>query len=876
MAKAPTNRDVEIDLSFPLEGINEERSYTRQRQGTTIDGQNVRSFEPSTGRARGCQRPGLEKFFDDPAVPTLDPAGAADANINAIQYIGHLVSTELAPPADYGRFTYAQAADAGFGIANGSSGSSIYSGIGAAAGFIFANSCWDVDGNLYVAQVNQTTGAVRVYLISTTGTISWTNTGLTCATGANRNVPGMVAIGDYLFVALTTTSPPSSMTSGECRISRLNRVTGVMASGDATWRVSSASFYMQWSTASVNCLGSVGGALAYEGLVTGYGGILVGCDPTTNAGQQAYGYHLHTGTLNNSKTRVVSDGTFLYVIASCTTAQIRKYSTGFVELWTSTAADSPNDITFDKKTSQLIAAATTAPSLRSLNLSNGTIVSTAVASSVFWDCIDSDDQGNFITVKNSTATNNAAGFSQTLGVVWGPSSLSNAVHTGFAVNKGGGGTPPVNGARQIRPLVMAAGELRTFSETGSVAITEGDSFNRMSRVVDGAQNGLNMYFTDGAGYFYYKAQTNEVLPWVATSPGTMPMDSPVPIPGRRICTWNGRTVIYGFKQQPQLWFMSKQFDPLDWDYDPETTTVTQATNGNVSQAGLVGDLIRCMIPYSDDTLVVLCDHTIWLLKGDPLIGGKFDNVSRSIGGLDGKAWAIDGFGQMYFYAPIGGIFKMTPGAMPTRVSQPIERQLDNIDVSANSISLEWDLQLQCLWVWVTPFDATATATNFCYEERTNSWQKDVYKKSSHQPFATWAFDGDLPEDRRILVGGRDGYMRIIQNIAADDDGHAIESYVWLGPISTKALDDILLKELQATLGDSSGSVRWDIHVGRTVEEAFASASVRGGIWTAGRNRVSLVNRSGFSVFVRLSALNPFTIERIRAKFEPQGMVRRIM
>lgn len=875
MAKQPQNNDIEIDLVFPLEGIDETRSYTRQRQGTTVDAQNVRSFEPTTGRARGCQRGGLLRYFPGLAV-TTQIGGVDDVNVHPIQCVTHLVSTELGAPATFGKFTYALAAGSGFGIADGASGNSLFSSLDAAAGFQFANSCWDNDGNLFVACVNQTTGAVSVYCIDVNGATTWTNTTLTCAAGANRNVPGMAVAGDFLFVGLTTTSPPSTMTSGHCRIARMSKTTGAIAAGDAAWRLSKVSFYMKFSTAAQNAFCASGNNLIYESLTTATGGILIIIDGTSPAGDTFIAYTLHAGSENNSKTRVVTDGSNIYVIASTPTAQIQKYTLAMVGVWASTAADTPNDLTFDKKTSQLIALCGSAPSLRSLNLGSGVLVSSSVASSIIWDEIDSDGQGDFVVWKNSSATNNVMGLSSTLGVTWGPSSLSNADHSGSSVNNGIGGTPPVVGARTIRPLIVAGGQCRIFSPTGSAAITGGQSFSTTAKQIFAAQNGLNMFFADGAGYFLYQASSNSIIPWVATAPGTMPMDSPAPTTAQAICTWRGRTTLYRFRQNPQLWFMSKQSDPFDFIFNPSTTTQTQATNGNVSEAGLVGDFINVMIPYSDDIMIVLCDHTIWMLKGDPMVGGRFDRVSPSIGGLPGKSWTVDPYGQLYFYAPVGGIYKMTPGAQPTPMSAQIERKLDNIDLTANIISMAWDMQLHGLAVWVTPLDSTKDGTNFFFEERTNSWQKDRYENRGHQPFAVHEFDGDTPEDRKIFVGGRDGYLRIMSNSAATDDGKVILSYVWLGPLSTKQMDDIMLKELQGTLGIDSGDMTWEVHVGRTVEEAFASKPVRSGKWSAGRNRVSFVQRSGFAIFVKLSATSPFAIERIRAKYAALGAVRRIL
>lgn len=878
MAQQPQNRDVEIDFVFPLEGIDETRSFTRQKPNTTPDSRNVRSFEATTNRARGSMRPGLKKQSAAPAVTI--------AGVNQpIQCLDHLVSTTIPPATDFGRFLYAQAASSGFGIANGASGASVFSGLGSVSGYQFANGCFDSSGTAYVAEVNQTTGGVTIYAVDSTGAVLWSNSQLACATGANRNVPGVAVIGSYVFVGLTTTSPPVSSTAGSCRIARLLKATGAIPTGDNAWRLSSTSFNLQFSTAAQNCFCGLGSTLVLESIITGTGAIILALDSTSAAGTSYIGYSVHAGTPANSKNRIVSDGTNFYVIASVTTSQVQKYTSALVLAWATTNGDTPNDLTFDQVSNQLLVLTGAAPFIRSLNLATGAILSVAdVSSSQAWDVIDCDGKGDVVVWKNSSATNNVKGIiagnnaaftAPTLGSVWGPSALSNAVHTGAVVNKGTAAA--VSGARSIRPIAVAGGQAVLYSSTGPTTLAGGQSFSATAPQIFSAQNGLNLFFTDGNGYFYYNAAFNRISAWTATSGGTMPMDSPTPTAAKYICTWNGRTVLYGFRQNPQLWFMSAQFDPFNFNYAPSTIgLVTAATNGNISKAGLVGDFINCWIPYSDDTSVILCDHTIWTLKGDPLNGGRFDNVSQSIGGIPGNSYAIDPFGQIYFYAPVGGVFKMTPGALPVRVSQQIERRLDNIDLSANAVSLAWDIQLQGLAIWVTPYDSRKDGTNFFFEERTASWTQDFYGNKGHQPFAVDVFDGDLPEDRKIVVGGRDGFIRIMANDATTDDGTPIDSYVWLGPISTKQMDDILMKELQATLGINSGNLKYEVYVGRTVEEAIASSPAVSGTWFAGRNKVSLVNRCGFAIFLKLSATTPFAIERIRAKYQPQGAVRRIL
>lgn len=62
-----------IELVFPLRGIDSSNEYDRQPQGTTIDGENVRAFESLTQRARGGSRSGLNKYIPDVVAALNSP-----------------------------------------------------------------------------------------------------------------------------------------------------------------------------------------------------------------------------------------------------------------------------------------------------------------------------------------------------------------------------------------------------------------------------------------------------------------------------------------------------------------------------------------------------------------------------------------------------------------------------------------------------------------------------------------------------------------------------------------------------------------------------------------------------------------------------------
>lgn len=72
MTRLIDSDEIVYDLPFPLGGIDRSTGFGEQRPGTTQEGVNVRSVEPIGHRARGGQRPGLEKYLNDMVPPTAD------------------------------------------------------------------------------------------------------------------------------------------------------------------------------------------------------------------------------------------------------------------------------------------------------------------------------------------------------------------------------------------------------------------------------------------------------------------------------------------------------------------------------------------------------------------------------------------------------------------------------------------------------------------------------------------------------------------------------------------------------------------------------------------------------------------------------------
>ncbi len=889
--RANPNATYNSELAFPIAGLDESRSYLRQRDLTCADAQNVRAFEPGTDRQRGGTRGGTVRLFDDAVV----------GDDLAIQGIGHLITNGApADPTTIGEFIYAGvfATDGvGFGLAGGSDGASDAT-IAGTSGYAFACSCWDDDGNVYVAEVNTSTGATRIhkrFFDSThagTADATWGTTPggpvttIAVTTGSLRKIAGMVCIGDFLYMAIVGTV--GSVTNYIAKIKKTTGAfdtqfwyTNVAATGNAN---------LIFSTGSINCLGKVGTLLGVDcrGTSTAQCFKILDTSKTTAAMRTAAISRPYTGTAANARSVVVGDGTaYFYVSASVTANKLKKIDSAGVILWNSAAFDSLTlqGFTYDAYLGVLVCLVTATAYLRTVSLSTGLLTgNTYTPGSQSWDWIDSDGQGFFTLWKDSAATNNAMGVNSTFSQVWALETLAaSAVHSGASVNKGKVAQPTGASDSEVRLLIVSNG---TCVEGGRNAqgtldgtiksLTNGASFSASAKFIHMAQQGQNMYFADGNGYWDYNGATGQIEQWTASA-GSMPTDDNGHT-AKLICNFLDRIVLGLFAGDSRNLYMSAIDAPRDWDTAPTPPREDQAI------AIPVQDSLTCIFTFGDDLLIAGCDHSIVQVTGDPGFGGRIDKLSETLGIAFGRTHVIAPDHQLYFWGSQGGIYKMVPPSPGVvHVSQQIKHRLEVINLSTHQINMVWDIKNEGLAVYCTPYDETQDATNFFYDSRTQAWWPDFYSSKRHCVTAAHLFDGDDPSDLAILLGCRDGKVRILSDDETTDDGQAIEWFVVLGPMRTPFLDEIVVLDAQATLADASADCRYDVYAGRTPEAALAlmhkfngdvNPGVKFGTWSAARNFVSDISWAGYSVFVKVSGSDRTAIEKITCNYRTSGMVRR--
>src|SRR5690606_38454013 len=128
------------------------------------------------------------------------------------------------------------------------------------------------------------------------------------------------------------------------------------------------------------------------------------------------------------------------------------------------------------------------------------------------------------------------------------------------------------------------------------------------------------YLFDGLGAFKMDLNTADVSPLAATA-GALPPAIAI------ACIWRARLVASDGLNV----FMSRAGDAGDWDYGQDDAMAAVALNASPS-AGRIGQPVVFLYPFRDDSLVIGCDHSLLVLKGDPADGGSLLTISEAIGG----------------------------------------------------------------------------------------------------------------------------------------------------------------------------------------------------------------------------------------------------
>lgn len=425
-------------------------------------------------------------------------------------------------------------------------------------------------------------------------------------------------------------------------------------------------------------------------------------------------------------------------------------------------------------------------------------------------------------------------------------------------------------------LAVAGGTMKKIEgETVSTPTDGSSAFTSAPGRLFMVQLFQKVFAVDGVNSKYFDIADDTVYDWATevtnNGEGTLPANA------RLIARFRGRIVLAGLQADPNNWFMSRVGDPFDWDYAPATTDSTQAVAGNASETGLIGDVITALIPRLDDALIVGCQGSIWQISGDPAAGGSIDLVSSDTGIAWGDAWAYDPNGILYFMGT-DGIYRMAPNSPPENITNgKIEERIKEINLSSQRVQLQWDFKQKGLWVAVTGLDDQPT-TMYFYDGRSDGWFIDDYPLT-FGPSSIYAFNGAAAEDNVMLLGCRDGYIRVYDPLAETDDENDITSRVRFAPIAIgDGVNDGVVIGLTGLFAEDGGEVVASVYVGQTAEQCALSETPRfTRTLTAGRNTITIQRARGAFVQLELSQTggSRWAMESIKINIKPVGRSRRL-
>ena len=438
--------------------------------------------------------------------------------------------------------------------------------------------------------------------------------------------------------------------------------------------------------------------------------------------------------------------------------------------------------------------------------------------------------------------------------------------------------------RDLVTMGVSGGDIVKFTTSGVTTPTGGSGALDADAYVQSTTLFKKAYWTDGRQYRQYDPVTNLITEYKSTSAGGIPSRCAL------IESWRGRIVLARSADEPHNWFLSKKDDATNFDFFPPVPGETDAVAGNNSPAGLCPDIINSVVPYSEDILVFGCDHSIWMLDGDPAAGGRLELISDITGMAFGRPWAKDPNGVLYFFGSRGGIFRWTPGGLPERVSlMKIERQLQDVDLGDNYIRLIYNYADEGLHILQMPFgDGGSQLTHWFHELKTQSFSQDFFGSSSVtnvQPTAAMVIDGDAFDDRAVLFGCEDGFVRRWDRDALSDDTEEdgttpvpIDAKVLFGPLQRDAEESSGMETqftgLMVVLGENDDGARYELFASETPDSV--GDVLRTGELKPGRNAPRWDRVTGPYCWLRLrntAAEETWSFERALIRASVAGLAR---
>ena len=320
----------------------------------------------------------------------------------------------------------------------------------------------------------------------------------------------------------------------------------------------------------------------------------------------------------------------------------------------------------------------------------------------------------------------------------------------------------------------------TSNATMTVEYTDVAKTHTWGRITNGTFNTTNQVTGSGSGTAFTPTATDTSPPlmydWTVYGDGA---SGSMPTKVYLGCAYRGRAVLSGNPNYPGQWYMSRQNNP--WDFQYVASDAQTAIAGGDFEAGKLGDIVKALIPFRNDFLIIGCANSMMIIIGDPAEGGTPNAFDQTTGIFGPNSWCYDGAGNLWFWGS-NGLYMATLPNSPVCVSLKSLPNLVKDEAASQSthrIIMGYDRIRNGLLITITTI-ADGTNSDYFYDLFTQGFFPELYPEECGV-YSQCFYASNTEANRDLLIGCKDGHIRRFDETKSDDDiggsDELINSYV---------------------------------------------------------------------------------------------------
>jgi hypothetical protein len=347
--------------------------------------------------------------------------------------------------------------------------------------------------------------------------------------------------------------------------------------------------------------------------------------------------------------------------------------------------------------------------------------------------------------------------------------------------------------------------------------------------------GQKMYLVDGTNAKIYDPSDNSISDWTATA-GSLPGFT---VSGTTTATiienHLGRLWLAGMPFDPQNLWASAVNNPLDWDTGDQVAGSAFALTA--AAAAKIGQPIKAILSTQSSRLIIGCTRSFWELTGDPISSVSVNRLTEDFGVSGKDALTLAGEGLVIGHS-MHGLVAIPLSSQPQLVSAGTLSAIIQIpDTDSLLVQVLRDVTRHGCHIFLSNAASGNPATNIWYDELVGrfgsappSQLASMYGGTPGGYFPETYPDAVGPTASvaylgKVVLGGRDGFLRVFDDSVYSDTGTAIATKAALGMVIDGDLDhDTLIESGVVYLSDNAGAVSMTMFGGGTPEEAYVGAN----------------------------------------------------